>query len=226
MRVWVLTILTMIAFAANSFLTRLAIDKHHIDPASFALFRVFAGAVVLSVLAFQRAETLKVFHRDRFLGASALTIYMVGFSFAYITLDAGLGALILFGVTQLAMFGYGSWAGLPPNRRQIVGSSIAFIGLMVVLWPNSGGGTDTVGALWMVVGGLGWGVYSILGGRARDPLGATGLNFLLCLPLLLILLVGFTETITTSGVALARLCGGVTSGLGYALWYSVLRHSL
>jgi drug/metabolite transporter (DMT)-like permease len=224
MRLLLLTCLTMMAFASNSILTRLAIEGGHIDAARFTLVRVAAGALVLGMLITLRGGGLPLLRRNRLPGAVSLTVYMVGFSLAYLTLDAGLGALILFGVVQISMFAHGALRGTAPTTRQLAGAGVAFSGLVLALWPGPGGSADPVGAMLMVVAGLGWAAYTIVGQRAADPLAATAANFLLCLPMVLVLLAGTGGTISFAGVALGILCGGVTSGLGYALWYTVLPH--
>lgn len=222
MRLALLTALTMIAFAANSILTRLAIEGQHIDPSGFALVRVASGALVLGMVITLRGGGLPLLRRNRLPGAFSLAAYMIGFSLAYLTLDAGLGALILFGVVQITMFAHGALKGTSPSSRQITGAVIAFVGLLVALWPGSGGNSDPVGAALMVFAGLGWAAYTIIGRGAADPLAATTANFLLCLPILLVMLVSAGLYFSPIGLALGILCGGLTSGLGYALWYSVL----
>lgn len=222
MRLALVTALTMIAFAANSILTRMAIEGGHIDPSGFAIVRVLAGAVVLGMVITVRGGGLPLMRRNRIPGAMSLAVYMIGFSLAYLTLDAGLGALILFGVVQITMFAHSAVTGAVPTLRQIAGGAVAFAGLLIALWPGPGGAADPVGAVLMVVAGLGWAAYSIIGRSARDPLAATAANFLLCLPVLLVLLAGTGLVFSPTGIALGILCGGLTSGLGYAMWYSVL----
>ena len=222
MRLALLTALTMIAFAANSVLTRAAIEGGHLDPASFATLRVLAGAAMLGGILLLRGGALPLWRRNRIPGALSLAAYMVGFTLAYLTLDAGLGALILFGVVQITMFAHGAFFGVSPSPRQIVGASVAFAGLLLVLWPGPGGTADPLGAAMMVLAGIGWAVYSIIGRKASDPLAATGANFLLCLPCMLVLLVGAEVDGSWTGVLLALICGALTSGMGYTLWYHVL----
>ncbi|MDF1728742.1 MAG: DMT family transporter [Sulfitobacter sp.] len=222
MRLALLTALTMIAFAANSILTRMAVDGGHIDPSGFAILRVLSGAVVLCMVMTLRGGGLPVLRVRRLGGAFSLAAYMIGFSLAYLTLDAGLGALILFGVVQITMFVQGALKDRAPSRRQMGGAVVAFAGLVIALYPAPGNGADLAGALLMVMAGLGWAFYTILGRKARDPLAATTANFLLCLPILLVLLVGTGLQFSVTGAALAILSGGLTSGLGYALWYRVL----
>lgn len=222
MRLVLLIALTMLAFAANSILTRLAVDGGHIDPSGFAIIRVLSGAVVLSMLITVRGGGLPLFRKERLPGAISLTVYMIGFSLAYLTLDAGLGALILFGVVQITMFAHAALTGAAPNLRQMMGAGAAFAGLLLVLWPGAGAGTDLPGAALMACAGIGWASYTIAGRHAADPLAATSANFVLCLPVMVILLSGTGLNFGVTGIALGILCGGLTSGLGYALWYTVL----
>lgn len=223
MHLFLLTALTMTAFAANSVLNRLAVDAGGIDPSSFAMIRVIAGAVALSMILTVRGGGLPIAKRGRLLGAASLAAYMIGFSLAYVTLDAGLGALILFGTVQVAMFGWSALRGAAPSARQLLGAGVAFAGLVLALWPSSGGtGTDATGAVLMVIAGLGWAVYTLAAKGAKDPLAETGANFVVATPMLLVLLLGPDLHAAPLGIALAVAAGAVTSGLGYALWYYVL----
>lgn len=222
MRLALLTTLTMIAFAANSVLNRMAVDSGAIDPSSFAMIRVLAGAIALCMILSVRGGGLPIFKRGRLVGAASLSAYMIGFSLAYVTLDAGLGALILFGTVQVVMFGWSAVRGAAPTRRQLAGAGIAFAGLILALWPKDGPGSDIVGAALMVIAGIGWAIYSLAGKGAENPLAETGANFVVAMPMLLILLLNAGLYAAPSGIALAILSGAVTSGLGYALWYHML----
>ena len=212
----------MVAFAANSILTRLAVDGGYSDPSSFALIRVASGAAVLCMIMTVRRGGLPLWEPARVVGVLSLAAYMAGFSLAYLTLDAGLGALILFGVVQITMFLDGVRRGSGPSHRQIAGAGIAFVGLLIVLWPGPEGQVDTTGALFMVIAGVGWAVYTLSGRSEPDPLAGTAANFLLCLPVLCTLLIGPALDVGPTGAALAIISGGLTSGLGYALWYALL----
>lgn len=222
MRLFVLTAFTMIAFASNSILTRMAIEPGLIDPISFALIRVLAGAVFLYAMIAFKGGKVPLTGRGRLLAATCLSVYMIGFSLAYVTLDAGLGALILFGVVQISMFSYSAFIGARPSTRQIAGATIAFAGLLVALWPDDTAQQSVLGALFMVLAGLGWAGYTLTGKNAKNPLAETAANFAICLPMLLIATGLFVKVATVPGVTLAVLCGAITSGLGYALWYKVL----
>ncbi|MFT4707722.1 MAG: drug/metabolite transporter (DMT)-like permease [Ascidiaceihabitans sp.] len=222
MRLISLTALTMLAFAANSILTRMAIEGGHIDPSSFAAIRIVAGAIALAMILTVRGGGLPLFERARIVGALSLAAYMIGFSLAYATLDAGLGALILFGVVQVTIFIWGALRGATPSTRQLSGASLAFVGLLIALWPSEGSTSSVAGTALMVIAGLGWAAYTLVGRGATNPLAATAANFVLAMPLLMILLVGQSLNANIIGIGLAILCGAVTSGLGYSLWYAVL----
>ena len=226
MKLFLLTALTMSAFAANSILNRLAVDSGASDPAAFAVIRVLAGALVLAGLVLVQGKTLPLLNRRRVAGAGSLSLYMIGFSVAYLTLDAGLGALILFGVVQITMFFATSINGSPPGRRQVVGAVIALVGLGYVLWPSGSLNVNLVGASLMAAAGIGWAIYSLVGKSEADALAGTAANFILALPVtvLALSLWGGAWQMTANGYLLAVLSGGVTSGLGYALWYRILRH--
>ena len=223
MRLALLTCLTMIAFAANSILNRLAVDSGAMSPADFAALRVASGAAVLALLARVRGGGLPLWTPMRWAGALALSVYMIGFSLAYRSLDAGLGALILFGVVQVSMFTWSALRGTPATTRQVLGAAIAFAGLAFVLWPGGGVQVAPVGAALMVAAGIGWAAYSLLGKAEPDALAGTAANFVVALVPVggLALLMGLGP-MTAAGVALAVVSGAVTSGLGYATWYAIL----
>jgi drug/metabolite transporter (DMT)-like permease len=222
-----LTALTMLGFAANSILNRLAVSAGLIDPISFAVIRVLSGAAILVVIVLVRRRGLPVFAPGRVGGALSLSLYLVGFSIAYIHLDAGLGALILFGMVQITMFAGALASGETVARARWIGAAVALAGLAWLLWPAGAVRVPLIGAVAMGLAGIGWGLYSLIGRRAGDPLAATAANFVLAAPILvavsLLMPVQLDATqISAPGVGLAVLSGSVTSGLGYALWYSVL----
>ncbi|MCB1340866.1 MAG: DMT family transporter [Pseudooceanicola sp.] len=217
-------VVTLIAFAANSVINRMAVAGGLADPGSFATIRVTAGALVLVALARAQGRAVPLRSVRRIAGAGSLAVYMVGFSVGYLTLDAGIGALLLFGVVQVAIFGISAWRGAAPNARQIAGAAVAMAGLAVVLWPAGVWRVDAVGALCMVAAGIGWAVYTLEGRGEPDALAGTAANFVWALPptALALGLDGVPVAVTPSGVGLAVISGALTSGLGYALWYRVL----
>ncbi len=225
MRLTLLTLLTMIAFAANSVLNRLALMDAGMGPAAFAAIRLAAGAGVLAALVWVRGGGVRPVLRPRLkdaIGPLSLALYVLGFSFAYVSLPAGVGALLLFGGVQVTMF-----AGAIILREEVplqrwLGAGLAFSGLVWLLWPGASASLPLAGGVLMAAAALGWGIYSLLGRGATDALGATAMNFLLAMPLALLVFVILPDRITAWGAVLAGLSGGVTSGLGYALWYRIL----
>lgn len=222
MKIFLLTALTMVAFASNSLLNRVAVADFGMDPMVFALIRTLAGAVMLFVL-LALGGRVPQFGTKRFAGGLALAAYMIGFSWAYLTLGAGLGALILFGVLQVVMFAFAVLKGqlIPPLRW--AGAGIALFGLTVLLWPAGAAAVPVLGAAAMAIAGMAWAAYTLLGQGEPDALAASAANFVLAVPLVaLALLGGWGGTLSMGGVGLAIIAGAVTSGLGYALWYRVL----
>lgn len=224
MRLFFLTSLTMIAFAANSILNRLAVDSGAIDPASFAMIRILSGAVVLVLLVLMRGGRVPLRAPRRLIGAGSLTLYMVGFSWGYLTLEAGFGALFLFGVVQLSIFAMAAIGGVPPSSRQLTGAAIAFGGLAWVLWPVGPVALDYQGLLLMLGAGVGWAIYTLEGRGEPDALAGTAANFCVAVPLVAVaaLAMPVGTEMTVKGLALAVVSGAVTSGMGYALWYSLV----
>lgn len=224
MRLFFLVALTMCAFAANSVLTRVGVAHFGMEPVGFAVWRVAAGALTLAALVKVRGGAPMAGLLARWRGALALAVYMLGFSWAYLTLGAGLGALILFGALQIMMFGWAVWRGQVIPQMRWIGAIFAMIGLVVLLWPTESFAVPFGGTLLMIIATIGWAAYTILGQGARDPLAATAGNFLLCLPLVLLamLLNGASGSVSLGGIGAAIVAGAVTSGLGYALWYRVL----
>ena len=218
MRLFGLTLLAMLAFAANSVLNRMAVGAGRIDPVVFAAVRLTAGAGMLGVLLAWRGRVWPGW-RGRATGVGGLLVYLFGFSAAYLALDAGTGALILFGVVQITMFAGAMLDGEHLPTRRLGGATLALVGLVVVLAPKGGA---LAPQLAMAAAGLGWGVYSLAGRRQSDALAGTAWNFLLALPFGLIALVFWAGGWSGEGVALAVISGAVTSGLGYALWYRVV----
>ncbi len=218
-----LTALTMLAFAANSVLNRMALAGHLIGPSEFALIRLCAGAGILALLVRATSPRFFDFSEVSVTSVGALAVYMLGFSFAYIWLDVGTGALILFGGVQVTMFAGALAKGERPSFRRWAGATLAFAGLAYLMAPSASA-PDPAGAALMAAAAVGWGIYSLIGRSVRAPLQATAANFLLAVPVAVVVAV-FTrapEELSLPGVALAILSGAVTSGLGYALWYWVL----
>jgi len=222
-RTLLLTALAMLAFAANSLLCRAALQQASIDPASFASVRLASGAAMLAVLMRWRAAEAAALATD-WLAVLMLWLYVAGFSFAYLTLSAGTGALILFGAVQLTMFGAGLRAGERFAPQAWVGLGLALAGLLYLVAPGVAAPAP-LGALLMGVAGAAWGVYSLRGRRASgNPLASTARNFLCATPLALLtsLLMQGQLQLQTQGLLLGMASGALSSGLGYVLWYAAL----
>ncbi len=220
-RLVLFTALAMIAFAANSLLCRLALTATDIDPASFTTIRLISGAVVLAVLVSLRNR--KFVMGGNWLSAASLLVYAAGFSFAYVSLSTATGALLLFGAVQATMIGYGLASGERPNNRQLFGIGVALVGLLVLFLPGLEA-PPLVGALLMIGSGIAWGVYSLRGRGVGDATQATAGNFLRAVPLALVISVVMWSSLNVdaAGALYAVLSGALASGVGYAVWYTVL----
>ena len=220
MRLIILVSVTMLAFAANSLLNRMALAESEAGAASFAALRLLSGALMLVAIVQIRGQAN--WRLTNVAGPLSLLAYVIGFSFAYLSLDAGLGALILFGGVQITMFAGALLRGESVPTMRWVGAGFAFAGLSFLLWPSGTTPVPLLGAGLMLGAALGWGIYSLLGAGAADPLGATARNFLWATPLGLLPAFFMWDGMSPIGALLAVLSGAVTSGLGYALWYRVL----
>ena len=222
LRTVLLTAVAMIAFAANSLLCRLALQHASIDAASFASVRLVSGAAMLALIVRLRASPASQARPD-WLAATMLFAYVAFFSFAYRTLSAGTGALILFGAVQLTMFGAGLRRGERFGRVAWFGLVLAVGGLVWLLLPGITAPAP-LGAALMAFAGMAWGVYSLRGRGSADPLGATAGNFMRAAPAALLLNAALLEHThaTPDGVMLAFASGALTSGIGYVVWYAAL----
>ena len=226
-RILLVTLFALIAFAGNSLLCRAALAHTQIDAASFTTIRLVAGAFTLWLLLAlrQRCWHFGVVNKGDWLSALALFVYAAGFSFAYIQLNTGVGALILFAAVQVSMIAYGLWRGERFAMLQWLGFIVAFTGLVALLLPGvSAPSLD--GALLMIAAGIAWGGYSLRGKTATNPLQVTAGNFVRTVPFALLLSLIFLNqmSLDSAGVGYALVSGAVTSALGYAIWYSVLPH--
>src|SRR5438309_3919127 len=221
MRVFILTLLAMIAFAGNSLLCRQALKRTTIDAASFTLIRILSGAVALWVVVMMRQGTRA--KAGNWTSALALFAYAAAFSFAYISLSAGTGALLLFGAVQATMILWGLRKGERLRTRQWLGLALAVAGLVALLFPGLSA-PPINGALLMVCAGIAWGIYSLRAKGAGDPATATAGNFLRAV----VFATGLSVTLLPwlkldrAGVGYAILSGAIASGVGYVIWYSAL----
>lgn len=215
--------LTLLAFAGNSVLCRMALKETSIDAASFTTLRLLSGALMLVILVRLRSAPERNDLNGSWRGALALFAYAVLFSYAYLHLSTATGALLLFGAVQLTMIGYGLLQGERLQLRGTLGALLAFGGMVWLLLPGLTA-PPLASAVLMLGAGVAWGIYSLLGRGARNPLQMTAGNFLRTVPMTLALsLLTLTfANLDAQGVWLAVASGAITSGLGYAIWYRVL----
>lgn len=216
-----LTVVAMMAFAANSLLCRLALRAAHIDAASFTLIRLASGAIMLWLIVRLRGDTIG--QHGSWPSAFALFAYAAGFSFAYITLSAATGALLLFGVVQATMIGYGLWRGERFGALQSSGLLLAGAGLIGLLLPGLSA-PPLHGALLMMVAGVAWGVYSLRGRGSSNATSSTAGNFIRSLPFVALLSFFMMSRFSLDmvGIGYAIASGAIASGIGYAVWYTAL----
>ncbi|MEO8857245.1 MAG: DMT family transporter [Burkholderiaceae bacterium] len=224
LRTLVLTAISMLAFAANSLLCRLALANGSIDSASFGSLRLLSGALMLSAILYLRSARRPVSGGADWLAAGMLWAYVVCFSFAYVALSAGTGALILFGAVQLTMFGAGVWSGERLRASAWGGLLLAVGGFLFLVAPGLEA-PPPLAAVLMTLAGVAWGVYSLRGRHQVDALAASAGNFRRAAPLALLVSVVLVSQLHMDGrgAAMAIASGAITSGLGYVLWYSALR---
>jgi drug/metabolite transporter (DMT)-like permease len=211
----------LLAFAANSVLCRMALRAAHIDPASFMSIRLLSGAATLWLL-------VRLGRGGQRLGgdwrsALALLTYAIAFTFAYVGLTAGTGALLLFGAVQVVMIAAGFVGGERIDRSIALGWLLAVAGLIMLLLPGISA-PPARDAIFMLIAGCAWGVYSLRGRRSLNALADTAGNFARALPgtLLVSALLWGHRSADAAGVVLAALSGSIASGLGYAAWYTAL----
>lgn len=220
-----LTALAMLAFAANSVLCRLALRHTQVDAASFTAIRLVSAALVLWLIVRIRSRGASA--GGNWPSALALFAYAAAFSFAYTGLQAGIGALILFGCVQATMVGHGLWRGERMTLFQAAGMAMAFAGLVGLLLPQGALPAPPLGSAALMMGaGVAWGVYSLRGRVAQDATAATQGNFARTVPMVAVLALASLPYLRfdAAGMALAVASGSIASGLGYVVWYTVTPH--
>jgi drug/metabolite transporter (DMT)-like permease len=221
--------LAMTAFAANSIFTRLAIGAGQIDAAGFSGVRLLSGAIALVILLLVTGRAVplaaNLTNRTRWTTAMALLIYAVPFSFSYVLLGAGTGALILFATVQLSMFAWAVFKGDRPAPLAMLGMAIALCASAYLVSPGLTA-PDPLGAALMVTAGIAWAVYSLLGRGSTEPLTDTALNFVFLVPVAILLCAISLRAATpqAAGIFWAIASGALASGIGYAIWYRALPH--
>ncbi|MES0490950.1 MAG: DMT family transporter [Leptospirales bacterium] len=223
-KIFLATIFALIAFAANSIFCRLALKNDNIDPVGFTILRLFSGAIVLLLIAIISGNFKKRPIKLHYFPGVMLFVYALTFSLAYITLDTGTGALILFGSVQITMLIIALVKGNRLHLLEWLGLLIAFLGFIYIVLPTISS-PSFVGFLLMMISGIAWGIYTILGKNSNNPVLDTTYNFGITLPMLCVVGLLFFNNITMSpkGILLSIMSGGIASGIGYSIWYFALR---
>lgn len=213
----------MVAFAANSILCRYALQGEEIDAASFTSIRLLTGAIGLILLVSIKNNEALQLKQGSWLSALLLFLYATSFSYAYISLNTGAGALILFAAVQLTMVIVTLLKGKMLSAYEWVGLFVAFAGLTYLLLPSASSPSWN-GSLLMVLSGVAWGLYTLAGKGTLNPLASSANNFLRTTPFVVLLFLFTVENaeMSNTGIVLAITSGAITSGLGYAVWYVAL----
>ncbi|MBL4765002.1 MAG: DMT family transporter [Colwellia sp.] len=218
-----LTGLALIAFAANSVLCRLALGNGAIDASSFTVIRLLSGAIALFIILSIKGSNQGVSSKGSWTAGLMLFLYAITFSYAYLSVDTGTGALILFGSVQITMIMLSLISGTRLHLIEWSGVFIAFTGFIYLMLPNIT--TPSInGFILMTVAGISWGIYTLKGRSSKNPLMDTTYNFLRTIPFVALLAVFSMQNISysTEGIVLALISGAITSGVGYTIWYIAL----
>ena len=222
-KTFILTSMALIAFAANSVLCRLALGSGAIDASSFTVVRLLSGSIVLLVIIGVTRKSSTQSAKGSWAASFMLFLYAVTFSYAYISLDTGTGALILFASVQITMILLSLISGTRLHFIEWIGVTVAFAGFVYLILP--GVTTPSImGFLLMTIAGIAWGIYTLKGRGSNAPLVDTAYNFFRTTPLVLILVISTISKANYSfeGILLAVISGGITSGIGYTIWYIAL----
>lgn len=223
LKIVILIALALMAFAANSILSRLALETHAMDAFGFTIIRLLAGSVVLlAILSFSQTRS-STEAKGSWFASVMLFVYALSFSYAYLSLETGTGALILFGAVQITMILVSVYSGSRLHPTEWLGMIIAFVGFVYLILPDVSTPSVT-GFLLMTIAGMAWGIYTLKGQKSQNPLSDTAYNFLRTTPFVICLaIVTLNNThYSAMGIILAVLSGGIASGLGYTIWYAAL----
>lgn len=225
MKIFLFTTPALVAFAFNSILCRLALGGETIDAVSFTAVRLFSGAITLLIISVAVNAKNAQLKRGNWFSAFFLFAYAICFSFAYLQLTTATGALILFGSVQLTMISVALLKGERPHFLEWLGLLLAFGGLVYLVFPGLSAPPIFYSML-MVLAGIAWGFYTLRGKGSENPLADTAGNFLRSVPMILVLTIPFLKHIQLSnqGIIFAVLSGAIASGVGYSIWYAVLKH--
>lgn len=220
-----LTILALLFLALNSILCKVALVNNYIDAYSFTFYRLFFGALTLVLIYYYKNRKFTISLNTNWLTSFMLFVYAICFSYSYISLDAGLGTLLLFGVVQVTMLISSQFLKEKISLQKIIGMIIAFTGLVYLLYPKESFELSYIHVLWMILSGIAWAFYSILGKKSIDAMSNTMDNFIKATFFAIIFYLLFNLDnlqVSSNGILLALISGSLTSAIGYVIWYKVL----
>lgn len=220
-----LTILALLFLALNSILCKAALVNNYIDAYSFTFYRLFFGALTLVLIYYYKNRKFTISLNTNWLTSFMLFVYAICFSYSYISLDAGLGTLLLFGVVQVTMLISSQFLKEKISLQKIIGMIIAFTGLAYLLYPKESFELSYIHVLWMILSGIAWAFYSILGKKSIDAMSNTMDNFIKATFFAIIFYLLFNLDnlqVSSNGILLALISGSLTSAIGYVIWYKVL----
>ena len=220
----ILTSLALIFLSANSILAKAALLHETIDAYSFTFFRIIFGAVTLLILLYYKRRKINLTKNKNWISSFMLFLYAISFSYAYLHLDAGFGALVLFGAVQLTMIFFAIRQKEKVSSQKIIGTLIAFAGLVYLLFPHKELQFALQAYFLMITAGIAWAIYTIVGKRTSDALYNTTDNFVKATFFTIVFYIFFVDSIfiTANGILLAMISGSLTSAIGYVIWYFVL----
>lgn len=218
-------LLSLLFLGLNSVFCKLAISTNSIDAFSFTFFRLFFGSITLILIYFYKTKKLVLNKKTNWLSSFMLFLYAICFSYSFLNIDAGLGTLLLFAVVQIVMIVFSLFHKEKINVQKIIGMFLALFGLVYLLYPNETFEVSLFHGFLMIIAGIAWAVYTVLGKKSSDALYNTMDNFtkaLIFVAIFYILFLPQNSFITQNGLFLAFISGSLTSAIGYVLWYSIL----
>ena len=224
LKLFIFIFISLLFLSANSILARMALFTQNIDAFSFTFLRIFSGASLLLIIYFYKNRTLKFDMKKNWLSSFMLFLYAICFSYSYINMFAGIGTLILFAVVQLSMILIAIFYKEKLTVNKIVGISLAFVGLIYLLYPKEDFSISFFHTFLMIISGIAWAIYSVIGKSSTNALLNTTDNFFKAFIFVVIFMIFFIDSFKLDFYTsvLAIFSGAITSALGYLIWYEVL----
>lgn len=220
-----LILISLLFLGLNSIFCKLALSNNYIDAFSFTFFRLFFGAITLLLIYFYKSKKISILPKSNWLSSFMLFLYAICFSYSFLDINAGFGTLLLFAVVQMVMVAFSLFFKEKINLQKIIGIFLALFGLIYLLYPKESFEVSLFHAFLMIIAGIAWAVYTVLGKKSSDALYNTMDNFiksLVFVGILYILFLPENSFISQNGLLLAFISGSLTSAIGYVLWYEIL----